>query len=40
MPRKRGCIALFDSKTLHRVMPVTKGTRKALVGWCLGPQWN
>ena len=40
MPRKRGTIALFDSKTQHRVMPVTKGTRKALVGWCLGPQWN
>ena len=40
MPRNRGCISLYDSNTLHRVQPVTKGTRKSLVGWCVGPQWN
>ena len=40
MPRKRGTIALFDSHTKHKVNKVTKGTRKALVGWCLGPHWS
>ena len=40
IPRNRGCIALFDSRTQHRVQKVTKGTRKALVGWCVGPQWR
>jgi predicted 2-oxoglutarate/Fe(II)-dependent dioxygenase YbiX len=27
-PRKRGTIVLFDSRTQHRVLKVTKGTRK------------
>ena len=40
IPRKRGTIALYDSRTQHRVQKVTKGTRKSLVGWCLGPNWN
>ncbi len=40
MPRNRGCIALFDSRAQHRVQKVTKGTRKSLVGWCVGPNWN
>ncbi len=40
MPRKRGTVVLFDSRTVHRVQKITKGTRKALVGWCVGPQWN
>ena len=39
MPRKRGVVALFDSRTQHRVEKVTKGTRKALVGWCVGSHW-
>ncbi len=39
MPRKRGVVALFDSRTQHRVEKVTKGSRKALVGWCVGSQW-
>tara|TARA_B100000287_G_scaffold352690_1_gene342220 strand:- start:527 stop:1012 length:486 start_codon:yes stop_codon:yes gene_type:complete len=39
MPRKRGTIAVFDSRALHRVRPVTKGTRKSLVGWALGKNW-
>ena len=40
IPRKRGTVALFDSRTQHRVHKVTKGTRKSLVGWCVGPQWS
>jgi PKHD-type hydroxylase len=34
-PRGRGIF--FPSHTLHEVTPVTKGTRYALVGWCVGP---
>ena len=40
MPRKRGTVALFDSATRHRVNKITKGTRKALVGWALGKGWT
>ena len=39
-PRKRGCIVLFDSRTQHRVLKVTKGTRKSIVGWVVGPRWK
>ena len=39
-PRKKGCIVLFDSRTQHRVLKVTKGTRKSIVGWTVGPRWK
>ena len=39
-PRKRGTIIVFDSRTQHRVLKVTKGTRKSLVGWVVGPRWK
>lgn len=39
-PRKRGTIILFDSRTQHRVLKVTKGVRKSLVGWSVGPRWK
>lgn len=39
-PRKRGTMILFDSRTQHRVLKVTKGTRKSLVGWTVGPRWK
>ena len=39
-PRKRGTIILFDSRTQHRVLKVTKGTRKSIVGWTVGPRWK
>lgn len=39
-PRKRGTIVLFDSRTQHRVLKVTKGTRKSIVGWVVGPRWK
>ena len=39
-PRKRGTIVLFDSRTMHRVLKVTKGTRKSIVGWTVGPRWK
>ena len=39
-PRQRGTIILFDSRTQHRVQKVTKGVRKSLVGWTVGPRWK
>ena len=39
-PRQRGCVVLFDSRTQHRVHKVTKGTRKSIVGWTVGPRWK
>jgi len=38
--KDRGTITFFPSYTLHEVMPITKGTRKALVGWIHGPRWK
>jgi len=39
-PRKRGVIILFDSRAQHRVQKVTKGVRKSIVGWTVGPRWK
>ena len=39
-PRQRGSIILFDSRTKHRVLKVTKGVRKSIVGWVVGPRWK
>jgi PKHD-type hydroxylase len=36
-PRSRGAMALFPSYILHRVTPVTRGTRMSAVGWIGGP---
>jgi PKHD-type hydroxylase len=35
--KKKGLITAFPSYVLHRVTPVTKGIRKSLVVWCVGP---
>lgn len=39
-PREQGTPAFFPSFLLHRVTPVTKGTRKSLVVWFGGPNWQ
>lgn len=39
-PRQQGTFVMFPSYLLHRVTPVTKGTRVALVGWCVGPAFR
>jgi len=39
-PRQRGTIILFDSRAQHRVLKVTKGVRKSIVGWVVGPRWK
>jgi PKHD-type hydroxylase len=38
--RGQGNLALFPSYTVHRVTPVTKGTRYSLVGWLAGPAFR
>ncbi len=39
-PRTRGIIAFFPAYVLHRVLPVSSGTRWSLVGWCYGPPFR
>ncbi len=36
-PRARGALIAFPSFFLHRVTPITRGTRKSLVCWAAGP---
>jgi len=38
--RQFGTIVVFPSWILHEVTPVTRGTRRSLVGWCVGPDFR
>jgi PKHD-type hydroxylase len=38
--REQGSITAFPSFLVHRVRPVTRGERWALVGWLAGPPWS
>ena len=38
--RTRGTLLCFPSYVLHRVTPVTEGTRYSLVAWVTGPQFK
>lgn len=38
--RERGMTVFFPSYTVHRVKPVTKGTRYSLVAWISGPPFK
>jgi PKHD-type hydroxylase len=38
--KARGSLIAFPSFVLHRVMPVTSGTRKSLVVWVAGPEFR
>jgi PKHD-type hydroxylase len=40
MPKQKGTIAFFDSRTPHRVKKVKSGVRKSLVGWVIGPRFR
>ncbi len=40
MPRGKGVSTFFPSFTMHRVTPVTKGTRKSLVLWIGGEHYK
>lgn len=35
-PKKKGTAIVFPSFIMHRVAPVTKGTRRSIVGWIHG----
>ena len=37
--KTKGTIIIFPSYLLHRVTPVTKGTRRSLVTWAVGPKF-
>lgn len=39
-PRKAGCVFIFPSFMMHRVTPVTKGTRKSFVLWLGGTHYK
>ncbi len=39
-PRDKGTIVVFPSFIMHRVTPITKGTRKSIVGWVSGPPYR
>jgi PKHD-type hydroxylase len=40
LDRMRGAFIIFPSFMLHRVTPVTRGTRWSLVAWILGKRWR
>jgi hypothetical protein len=40
VPRTRGTVVVFDSRSKHKVHPITKGLRKSLVAWVIGPRWK
>jgi PKHD-type hydroxylase len=40
IPKEKGTLCIFDSRTRHRVLPVKEGKRFALVGWAVGPRWK
>ena len=37
IPQEPGSLIVFPSSVLHRVKPVTRGVRRGIVGWMLGP---
>jgi PKHD-type hydroxylase len=39
-PRERGTVIVFPSYVLHRVTPITRGIRKAVVVWTTGPKFR
>lgn len=40
VPMHKGRAVLFPSFMIHRITPITKGTRKSLVVWTLGPKFK
>lgn len=39
-PREKGTAIIFPSFALHRVTPITSGSRKSIVGWIAGPPYK
>jgi PKHD-type hydroxylase len=40
MDKTRGTVIAFPSFVLHRVTPVSRGTRWSLVAWVIGTRWR
>lgn len=40
IPKRKGTLVFFDSRTPHRVRKITRGSRKSIVGWVVGPRWK
>jgi PKHD-type hydroxylase len=38
--RRKGLLLVFPAFWLHRVTPITKGTRHVIVGWVHGPSFR
>lgn len=38
--RGQGSVLIFPSYMMHGVRPVTRGERKSLVAWVMGPAWR
>ena len=38
--RAQGTVLVFPAYLRHRITPVTRGTRRALVAWTFGPKWR
>jgi PKHD-type hydroxylase len=38
--RERGALMAFRANALHRVTPITRGVRKSLVIWAIGPEFR
>lgn len=39
-PKEKGTAIVFPSFIMHRVTPITKGTRQSIVGWISGPPYR
>ena len=39
-PRGRGTVIVFPSFVMHRITPVTRGTRRSVVAWISGPPYR
>jgi PKHD-type hydroxylase len=40
LPKRKGTLAFFDSRSMHRVQPIKSGERRSLVFWVNGPRWR
>ena len=40
VPKEKSLMVGFPSYSLHKVTPVTRGVRKSLVAWAVGPQFR
>jgi PKHD-type hydroxylase len=38
--RQKGALVIFPTYWLHKVHPVTRGTRHVVVGWMHGPSYR